>query len=75
VHFVLAAVVGARRSGGWSGLSGARSAGKHPVGTNWGDRYARTEDDILAWDDGKPFNDKAYFKCIKKAGGGRRPRG
>jgi len=25
--------------------------------------------------DGKPFNDKAYLKCIKRAGGGRRPRG
>jgi hypothetical protein len=39
-----------------SGRSLARSAGKHPVGLNWGDRYARSEDDILAWDDGTPFN-------------------
>lgn len=23
----------------------------------------------------KPFNDKAYLKCIRRAGGGRRPRG
>jgi hypothetical protein len=38
------------------GKSSERSAGKHPVGTNWGDRYARTEDDILEWDDGVPFN-------------------
>lgn len=33
-----------------------KSAGKHPVGTNWGDRYARDEDDLLSWDDGTPFN-------------------
>jgi len=39
-----------------AGRSLARSAGKHPVGTNWGARYARSEDDILAWDDGVPFN-------------------
>lgn len=38
------------------GKSGERSCGKHPVGTDWGDRWARSEDDILAWDDGKPFN-------------------
>jgi hypothetical protein len=38
------------------GKSGARSAGKHPIGSNWGDRYARSEDDILEWDDGIPFN-------------------
>lgn len=38
------------------GRSGGRSAGKHPVGNSWGDRYARSEDDILAWDDGTPFN-------------------
>jgi hypothetical protein len=39
-----------------AGRSSARSAGKHPVGLKWGDRFARTEDDILAWDDGVPFN-------------------
>lgn len=33
-----------------------KSCGKHPVGTNWGDRYARDEDDLLSWDDGTPFN-------------------
>ena len=38
------------------GKSGARSAGKHPIGNGWGDRYARSEDDILEWDDGVPFN-------------------
>jgi hypothetical protein len=38
------------------GKSGARSAGKHPIGNGWGDRYARSEDDILGWDDGVPFN-------------------
>lgn len=38
------------------GESSQRSAGKHPRGKSWGDRYARTEDDILAWDDGTPFN-------------------
>lgn len=38
------------------GKSGERSAGKHPVGSNWGERYARSEDDILEWDDGVPFN-------------------
>lgn len=38
------------------GRSGERSCGKHPVGTDWGDRWARSEDDILEWDDGKPFN-------------------
>lgn len=38
------------------GRSSARSAGKHPVGFSWGNRYARSEDDILAWDDGVPFN-------------------
>lgn len=38
------------------GKTSERSCGKHPVGTNWGDRYARSEDDILSWDDGTPFN-------------------
>lgn len=38
------------------GRSGERSCGKHPIGDNWGQRWARTEDDILAWDDGIPFN-------------------
>ena len=33
-----------------------KSCGKHPVGTNWGDRYARDEDDLLSWEDGTPFN-------------------
>lgn len=33
-----------------------KSCGKHPVGSDWGDRYARDEDDILSWDDGTPFN-------------------
>lgn len=33
-----------------------KSCGKHPVGSDWGDRYARSEDDILEWDDGTPFN-------------------
>ena len=33
-----------------------KSCGKHPVGMNWGDRYARSEDDLLDWDDGVPFN-------------------
>lgn len=38
------------------GRSGERSVGKHPVGNSWGDLWARTEDDVLAWDDGVPFN-------------------
>jgi hypothetical protein len=38
------------------GGSKQKSCGKHPVGTEWGDRYARSEDDILDWDDGVPFN-------------------
>jgi len=38
------------------GGSKQKSCGKHPVGTEWGDRYARSEDDILEWDDGVPFN-------------------
>lgn len=38
------------------GRSSERSCGKHPVESNWGDKYARSEDDILAWDDGVPFN-------------------
>ena len=38
------------------GGSKQKSCGKHPVGTDWGDRYARSEDDILEWDDGVPFN-------------------
>jgi hypothetical protein len=38
------------------GRSAERSAGKHPVGMNWGSRFAKSEDDILAWDDGVPFN-------------------
>ena len=33
-----------------------KSCGKHPVGNDWGDRYARSEDDILEWDNGVPFN-------------------
>lgn len=33
-----------------------KSCGKHPVGSNWGHRYARSEDDLLDWDDGVPFN-------------------
>lgn len=33
-----------------------KSCGKHPVGLNWGNRYARSEDDLLEWDDGVPFN-------------------
>ena len=33
-----------------------KNCGKHPVGLEWGDRYARSEDDILAWDDGTPMN-------------------
>lgn len=33
-----------------------KSCGKHPVGRNWGDAYARSEDDLLSWDDGTPFN-------------------
>lgn len=33
-----------------------KSCGKHPVGKNWGDSWARDEDDLLAWDDGTPFN-------------------
>jgi hypothetical protein len=48
------------------GKSGERSAGKHPVGTNWGERYARTEDDLLAWDDGIPFN----AGCVLGVGSG-----
>lgn len=38
------------------GKSAERSCGKHPVADNWGEAYARSEDDILAWDDGQPFN-------------------
>ncbi len=38
------------------GKSAERSCGKHPVSDNWAEAYARTEDDILAWDDGVPFN-------------------
>lgn len=38
------------------GGSKQKSCGKHPVGSDWGDRFAKSEDDILAWDDGKPFN-------------------
>lgn len=38
------------------GGSKQKSCGKHPVGLEWGDRYARSEDDILEWDDGVPFN-------------------
>jgi hypothetical protein len=33
-----------------------RSAGKHPVSADWGKNYAKNEDDLLAWDDGVPFN-------------------
>lgn len=38
------------------GGSMARNAGKHPRASNWGSQFAKTEDDILAWDDGVPFN-------------------
>lgn len=38
------------------GGSKQKSCGKHPVGSEWGDKYARSEDDLLAWDDGTPFN-------------------
>jgi hypothetical protein len=38
------------------GGSKQKSCGKHPVGLEWGERYARSEDDILEWDDGVPFN-------------------
>jgi len=38
------------------GKHAERTAGKHPVGDNWGTKYARSEDDLLAWDDGIPFN-------------------
>lgn len=38
------------------GKSLGRNVGKHPVGNEWGDRWAKSEDDILAWDDGVPFN-------------------
>lgn len=38
------------------GKSAERSCGKHPVASNWIESYARTEDDILGWDDGTPFN-------------------
>jgi hypothetical protein len=38
------------------GGSKQRNCGKHPVGTEWGDRWARSEDDLLAWCDGVPFN-------------------
>lgn len=33
-----------------------KRVGKHPVELTWGDSWARTEDDILAWDDGTPCN-------------------
>lgn len=38
------------------GKSAERSCGKHPVASNWIESYARSEDDILEWDDGTPFN-------------------
>jgi hypothetical protein len=39
------------------GKAGERSVGKHPVGTDWGNRCATTEDQILEWlEDGIPFN-------------------
>lgn len=39
------------------GKSGERSVGKHPVGDDWPNNVARTEDDILNWlEDGIPFN-------------------
>jgi hypothetical protein len=38
------------------GGSKQKNCGKHPVGLDWGSRWARDEDDILGWDDGKPFN-------------------
>lgn len=39
------------------GKSGERGVGKHPVGDDWAERAATTEDDILEWlADGIPFN-------------------
>ena len=39
------------------GKSGERNCGKHPVGDDWADRVATTEDHILEWlEDGIPFN-------------------
>lgn len=39
------------------GRSGERNVGKHPVGDDWGNRCATTEDHILEWlEDGIPFN-------------------
>lgn len=35
----------------------SKKCGKHPVGDEWGDAYAKSEDDISRWlDDGIPFN-------------------
>ena len=38
------------------GGSKEKNCGKHPVGKDWGDRWARDEDALLEWDDGVPFN-------------------
>lgn len=39
------------------GKSGERNCGKHPVGDDWANHVATTEDDVLAWlEDGIPFN-------------------
>lgn len=39
------------------GKSGERNCGKHPVGEDWANRVATTEDDVLDWlEDGIPFN-------------------
>lgn len=39
------------------GGPGEKSCGKHPVGEEWANRYAKSEDDIIAWlEDGVPFN-------------------
>lgn len=39
------------------GKSGERNCGKHPVGEDWANHVATTEDDVLEWlEDGIPFN-------------------
>ena len=43
------------------GKAGERTVGKHPVGLDWGDKVAVTEDDVCAWIEeydrtGVPFN-------------------
>lgn len=39
------------------GKSGERNCGKHPVGEDWANHVATTEDDVLDWlEDGIPFN-------------------